>query len=61
MYTAYGFLLLFTLVRLYDWAWDAVPDFVFFLILGVVALVLLWVLKTLREVEQARDGRERGA
>ena len=61
VYTAYGFLLLFTLVRLYDWAWDAVPDFVFFLILGVVALVLLWVLKTLREVEQARDGRERGA
>jgi hypothetical protein len=43
-----GFFLVFLLVKFVDWWWDWMPKYLFFLLLGLVALGLLWAFRRLR-------------
>ena len=43
-----AFFAIYLLVRLIDWWWSWMPQYLFFLLLGVIALGLLWVFKRLR-------------
>lgn len=44
------FFVIFLWVRLYNWWWDWMPKYLFFLILGLTAAAALWALKRLRTV-----------
>ena len=46
--TGAAFFAIYLLVRLIDWWWSWMPQYLFFLLLGVIALGLLWVFKRLR-------------
>lgn len=46
--TGTAFFLLFLLLRLVDWLWDWMPSYVFFLLIGGVAIALVAVFKRLR-------------
>lgn len=41
-------LVLFLFFRMIDWFWDAIPDWLFFLLLGGLAFAVLMVLRTVR-------------
>jgi hypothetical protein len=42
------FFVIFLWAKLYDWWWDWMPKYLFFLILGLTAAAALWALKRLR-------------
>jgi uncharacterized membrane protein len=42
------FFVIFLYTKLFDWWWDWMPKYLFFLVLGLVAVLLLLVLKRLR-------------
>jgi len=42
------FFVIFLYTKLFDWWWDWLPKYLFFLILGVMALMLLLILKKMR-------------
>lgn len=44
------FLIAFLYIKFFDWWWDAMPKYLFFLVLGLVAVGLLVVLKKFRSV-----------
>ena len=46
--TGTAFFTLFLFFRLIDWWWDAIPKYVFFLLIGAVAIGLVAVFKRLR-------------
>jgi hypothetical protein len=46
-------LLLFLLFRMFDWFWDAIPDWLFFLLMGALAFGVLLVLRRLRRRHRA--------
>ena len=41
--------LLFLFLRMVDWLWDAIPDWLFFLLMGGMAFGTLLVLRSVRE------------
>jgi Predicted membrane protein (DUF2157) len=43
-----AFFVIFLWVRLYNWWWDWMPKYLFFLIVGLIAAAALWALKRLR-------------
>lgn len=43
------FFVIYLFVKLFDWWWDWMPKYLFFLLLGMIAVVLLFVLRRLRE------------
>ncbi|MBE7635883.1 DUF2157 domain-containing protein [Sneathiella sp. P13V-1] len=47
-YAAIGFLILVLLTKYYDWAWDVLPEYVFFLILGIFSIAIIIVLRKTR-------------
>lgn len=47
-----AFLVLFTYVKAFDWWWELLPDYVFFLVLGAIAIAALVVLRQLRRTAQ---------
>ena len=47
-------LLLFLLFRMFDWFWQAIPDWLFFLAMGALAFGVLLVLRRLRRRQRAR-------
>ncbi len=47
-YAAIGFLILILLAKYHDWAWDVLPEYVFFLILGVFSIAIIVVLRKTR-------------
>lgn len=49
-----GFLVLFTYVKAFDWWWELLPNYIFFLVLGAIAIGALVVLRRLRR--SARGG-----
>ena len=53
--TASAFLVLFVYAKCFDWWWDWMPRWLFFLVLGGMALAVMVVLKRL----QARPGGAR--
>jgi uncharacterized membrane protein len=42
------FFVIFLYTKFFDWWWDWMPKYLFFLVLGLMALLLLMVLKRLR-------------
>ncbi|MCP4636452.1 MAG: DUF4824 family protein [Methyloversatilis sp.] len=47
-HTAVTFFVIFLYTKLFDWWWQLMPKFLFFLLLGLVALLVIFVLKRLR-------------
>ena len=45
------FFVIFLFTKFYDWWWDIMPKYLFFLVLGLVALLVLVVLKRLRTLQ----------
>jgi hypothetical protein len=45
---ASGFLVLFVYAKCFDWWWDVLPGYLFFLLLGSLAMAGLWLLSRLR-------------
>ena len=43
-----GFLVLFTYIKAFDWWWELLPNYVFFLILGAIAIGALVILRRIR-------------
>jgi uncharacterized membrane protein len=46
------FFAIFLYTKFYDWWWDWMPKYLFFLVLGLVAILLLLILKRLRVMSQ---------
>lgn len=46
--TGVTFFVIFLYTKLFDWWWDVMPKYLFFLVLGLVAVLLLFVFKRLR-------------
>lgn len=46
--TGITFFVIFLYTKFYDWWWDLVPKFVFFLIIGLTSILFLLVMKRLR-------------
>ena len=45
---ASGFLVLFVYAKCFDWWWDVLPGYLFFLLLGALAMAGLWLLSRIR-------------
>lgn len=52
--TGVTFFVIFLYTKLFDWWWDSVPKYLFFLIVGLTAILFLLVLKRLRGMGYAR-------
>ena len=50
MNTGVTLFVLFLYTKLFDWWWDAMPKYLFFLLMGLTAILLLLVFKRLRKV-----------
>lgn len=48
----------FLYTKLFSWWWDEMPKYVFFLLLGLIALLLLFVFRRLRSVAVTRANAE---
>ena len=48
VYLSTGALVVYLVAKYSDWWWDALPRWLFFLLLGLFALALLWVFRRLR-------------
>lgn len=46
--TGITFFVIFLYTKLFDWWWEVMPKYLFFLVLGLVAVLLLFVFKRLR-------------
>ena len=46
--TSVTFFIVFMYTKFYDWWWDLMPKYLFFLVLGLTALLTLFVLRRLR-------------
>jgi uncharacterized membrane protein len=46
--TSVTFFIVFLYTKFYDWWWDVMPKYLFFLLLGLTALLTLFVLRRLR-------------
>lgn len=55
MNTAVVFFVIFLYTKLFDWWWDAMPKYIFFLLLGLVALLVIFVLRRLRSALSATE------
>jgi uncharacterized membrane protein len=55
--TGITFFVIFLYTKFFDWWWDVMPKYLFFLVLGLAAILILLVLKRLRRIGQgAREG-----
>jgi len=48
--TGVTFFVVFLYTKFFDWWWDALPKYLFFLVLGLAAVLILLVLRRLRGV-----------
>ncbi len=46
--TGITFFVIFLYTKFFDWWWEAMPKYLFFLVLGLSALLILLVLRRLR-------------
>jgi len=61
--TANVFLILFLYTKFFDWWWDWMPKYIFFFLLGVIALLMLMVFQRLRKAsfnKQTVSDKEEG-
>ncbi|MNT82455.1 hypothetical protein D3C72_2221850 [compost metagenome] len=58
VHTGLLFFVVFLYIKLFDWWWEVMPKYLFFLVLGLTAVLILLVLGRLRQT-QAHKGGER--
>ena len=46
--TGVAFFVIFLYTKIYDWWWEIMPKYLFFLVLGLISLLLLFVLRRVR-------------
>ncbi|MEF8705848.1 MAG: DUF2157 domain-containing protein [Candidatus Accumulibacter sp. UW25] len=51
--TGITFFVLFLYTKFYDWWWELMPKYLFFLVLGLTALLVLLILQRLRSVDRS--------
>lgn len=56
--TAVTFFVVFLYTKFYDWWWELMPKYLFFLVLGLTALLALFVLRRLRGATRAAPATE---
>ncbi len=56
MYGGLLFFVLFLFIKLFDWWWDLMPKYLFFLVLGLIAVLILLVLGRLRRSGAGKEG-----
>lgn len=56
--TGVTFFIIFLYTKIFDWWWESMPKYLFFLVLGLVAVLFLFVLKRLRATNYKLLGRE---
>jgi hypothetical protein len=52
-----SFFILFMGLKMFDWLWDLLPDYLFFLVLGLMAIAVLLLLRRIRSVHASRQGQ----
>jgi uncharacterized membrane protein len=50
------FFVIFLYTKFYDWWWEIVPKFVFFLIIGLTSILFILVMKRLRAAALGKEG-----
>ena len=50
------FFVIFLYTKFYDWWWEIMPKYLFFLVLGLTAVLLIFVMRRLRANVYARFG-----
>ena len=53
--TGVVFFVIFLYTKFYDWWWEVMPKYLFFLVLGLVAILLLSVMRRLRALVAAQE------
>jgi uncharacterized membrane protein len=56
--TSVTFFIIFLYTKFYDWWWDVMPKYLFFLVLGLTAVLTLFVLRRLRSAGPATSPTE---
>ena len=51
-----GFFVIFLFTKLFDWWWETMPKYIFFLVLGLTAVAILLVLRRLRRTAATSSG-----
>jgi uncharacterized membrane protein len=59
--TSVTFFIVFLYTKFYDWWWEAMPKYLFFLVLGLTALLTLFVLRRLRSEGPSASPTQVGA
>jgi hypothetical protein len=59
--TGVTFFVIFLYTKFYDWWWELFPKYLFFLVVGLTAVLFLFILKRLRQTAQKRPAQKRGA
>lgn len=54
--TGITFFVIFLYTKFFDWWWEIMPKYLFFLVLGLAAILILLVLKRLRRLGHAGEG-----
>lgn len=54
--TGVVFFVIFLFTKFYDWWWDSMPKYLFFLVLGLTSLLALFVLRRVRGTNVASSG-----
>ena len=57
--TGNAFFVIFLYTKFYDWWWELMPKYLFFLVIGLTALLFLAVLRRLRQAALLRSGEGR--
>jgi hypothetical protein len=55
--TGVTFFVIFLYTKFYDWWWEVMPKYLFFLVVGLTAVLFLFILKRLRHGAQKREAR----
>ncbi|MRR51251.1 MAG: DUF2157 domain-containing protein [Rhodocyclaceae bacterium] len=53
-----GFFVIFLFTKFYDWWWEIMPKYLFFLVVGLTAVLILVILGRLRRMARSRNGEE---
>ncbi len=59
--TGVTFFVIFLYTKFYDWWWETMPKYLFFLVVGLTAVLFLFILKRLRTSSQERTAQIREA
>jgi len=59
--TGVTFFVIFLYTKFYDWWWVLFPKYLFFLVVGLTAVLFLFIIKRLRQAAQKHPAQKQGA